>query len=168
MKKLLCAFVVAATMVPALAFADGGDSCAAAQPIAPSSNYSGDTSTSTNFVSLMGVLPSPGPDQAYKFTSDGQVTSSISVTGSFNFGAFLLASCGTTTAFPIESVAASSSAGGTVALPIDNGSGGALTAGTTYYVIISGNPSDNSGPAGAYSFSTPTPLPVTLQQFSID
>ena len=42
----------------------------------------------------------------------------------------------------------------------------ALTFGTQYYFYITGNPSDNSGPSGAFSFLVPTP--VALQSFSVD
>lgn len=170
MKKSICALVIAALAVPGIAFAGaGGNSCATAQEIFPSQPYSGDTTGGTSFIGAFGILPSPGPDASYKFTSDGQVTTGITVTASFNAAAFLVASCNGNAGSPIESVSASSAAGGTFVLPIDNAAPGtALTAGQTYYVIISGNPSDNSGPSGAYSFTTPSPLPVVLQEFSID
>jgi hypothetical protein len=43
-----------------------------------------------------------------------------------------------------------------------------VAAGTQYWVIVSGNPADASAPEGTYTFTTPTPLPVSLQSFSID
>jgi hypothetical protein len=165
MKKLPCALAVCAVTAPSLAFADGGTSCAAAQEIFPDRDYSGDTSTSTSFVGQFGGLPSPGPDLAFKFTSDGQATGSIDVTitGGWNAGAVITAACGGNAGNPISAGTGTA----TISVPAMNGAN-PLTAGTTYYFFITGNPADNSGPSGPFSFHTPNPLPVTLQSFSID
>lgn len=168
MKKLLCALAAVAIAAPGIALAGaGGTSCAAAQEIFPQTTYSGNTTGNPNFIGVFGALPSPGPDAVYKFTSDGQVTTSINVTitGGWNAGIFLTATCAGNAGNIIE---AATGPAATFSMPIDNGSGGPLAAGTTYYVTMSGNPADNSGPSGAYSFGTPNPLPVTLQEFSID
>jgi hypothetical protein len=168
MKKLLCALVISAVVVPGIAFAgSGGTSCATAQEIFPSSNYAGDTSANTNFIGAFGPLPSPGPDAVYKFTSDGQATGTIDValTGSWNGAIIMTGGCGGNAGNPIQ---AATGPGASISMPVDNGAGAPLTAGTTYYVYITGNPSDNSGPSGPYTFATPNPLPVTLQSFSIN
>ena len=161
MRKLLCALAICAFAAPGFAFADGGNSCATAQEIFPAQSYTGDTSTSTNWVGAFGGLPSPGPDLAFKFTSDGQATGSISVTvtGGWNAGMVVTTSCGGNGGNPI----AAGTGTATIDVPL-----GTLTAGQLYYVYVTGNPSDNSGPSGAFGFTTPTPLPVTLQNFSID
>lgn len=165
MKKLLCALAISAIAAPGFAFADGGTSCATAQEIFPSSNYSGDTTTSTSFVGAFGGLPSPGPDLAFKFTSDGQATGAIAVTitGGWNAGAVITAACGGNAGNPISAGTGTA----TISVPAMNGAN-PLTAGTLYYFYMTGNPSDNSGPGGAFAFTTPNPLPVTLQNFSID
>ena len=168
MKKLLCALALTAIAAPGLALAgSGGTSCATAQEIFPQQTYSGDTSANTNFIGAFGPLPSPGPDAAYKFTSDGLATTTIDVTitGGWNAAIVMTGGCNGNAGNPIE---AATGPAATFSMPVDNGTGGVLTAGTTYYVYISGNPSDNSGPSGAYSFTTPSPLPVVLQEFSID
>src|SRR3954471_12715230 len=95
MKKLLCALVISAIAAPGLAFADGGNSCATAQEIFSNGSYSGDTSTSTNFVGAFGALPSPGPDLAFKFTANnpnGPIV--VTIVGGWNAGGVITASCG--------------------------------------------------------------------------
>jgi len=160
MKKLLCALVISAIAAPGLAFADGGTSCATAQEIFSGQSYSGDTSTSTNFVGAFGALPSPGPDLAFKFTAGAATSGSIAVTitGGWNAGGVITAACGGNGGNPIQA------ATGTAAfnIPLTG-----FTAGTTYYFYMTGNPSDNSGPSGPFNFTNGT-TPVTLQDFSID
>jgi len=160
MKKLLCALVISAIAAPGLAFADGGTSCATAQEIFPSSNYSGDTTTSTNFVGAFGGLPSPGPDLAFKFTANNAAgTIDVTITGGWNAGGVITTACGGNGGNPVQA------ATGTTAFSVPVSG---LTNGTLYYFYMTGNPSDNSGPGGAFNFTTPATLPVTLQNFSID
>lgn len=166
MKKLALALAAAAILAPAFAIAGpGGNSCATAEEIFPNSDLAGDTTGGANPIGAFGPLPSPGPDAIYKFTSDGQATTTIDVTAaSFDSAIVLLTTCGGDAGTPIQA------AQGTppYSMTIDNGSGGALTAGTTYYVVVSGNPANAAGPSGTFAFHTPIPLPVTLQAFSID
>src|SRR4051812_34661348 len=125
MKKLLCALVISAIAAPGLAFADGGTSCATAQEMFSNSTYSGDTSTSTNFVGAFGGLPSPGPDLAFKFTA---VASSdpiaVTITGGWNAGGVITAACGGNGGNPIQA------ATGTTSFNVPTTG---LTAGTLYY-----------------------------------
>jgi hypothetical protein len=166
MKKLLCALAIVAIAAPGFAFADGGTSCATAQEIFPASNYTGDTTTSTNWVAGFGGLPSTGPDLAFKFTSDGQATGSIAVTitGGWDAGAVITTSCGGNAGNPVNAGTGTA----TINVPVQTSGGQPLTAGQLYYFYITSNPANNSGPGGAFGFTTPTPLPVTLQNFSID
>jgi len=160
MKKLLCALAISAIAAPGLAFADGGTSCAAAQEIFSNSTYSGDTSTSTSFVGNFGGVPSPGPDLAFKFTEANVPTDpiAVTVTGGWNAGGVITASCGAIAGPPL------SAATGTTSFSVPTTG---LTAGTTYFFIMTGNPSDNSGPSGAFGLATGA-LPVSLTDFSID
>ncbi|MGA9422176.1 MAG: hypothetical protein WBW61_07415, partial [Rhodanobacteraceae bacterium] len=155
MKKLQIAVAALVLAAPAAAFAGaGGQTCATAQELMAGSTYSGDTSTYGNPIGAFGPLPSPGPDAIYKFTSDGMATGSITVTASsFNSGIFLLTTCAGDSGTPLEAAT-----GPTVpySMPVDNGAGAPLNAGTTYYVVVSGNPADSSGPSGTFSFDTPT------------
>lgn len=167
MNKLLCALAAVAVMAPGFAIAGpGGQTCATAEEIFPSGTYSGDTSTYGNPIGAFGPLPSPGPDAIYKFTSDGQATTAITVTAAgFDSAIFLTQTCAGDSGTPLE---AAQSATVPYSMPVDNGAGAPLTAGTTYYVVVSGNPANSSGPSGTFTFTTPSPLPVTLQEFSID
>ena len=153
-------FALSALFVSGAAWADGGTSCATAQELFPGTSYSGDTSTSTNFVGAFGGLPSPGPDLAFKFTygpgmTDGPIH--VTITGGWNAGAVVTASCGGNGGNPISANT------GTGAFDVQLST---LTFGTLYYFYMTGNPSDNSGPSGAFAFIVPTP--VTLQSFSVE
>lgn len=160
MKKLLCALMVSAIAAPGLALADGGTSCAAAQEIFPALSYSGDTSTSTSFVGNFGGVPSPGPDLAFKFTANNAAGNiAVTITNGWNAGGVVTASCGPIAGPPLAAGT------GTTAFNVPVAG---LANGTLYYFIMTGNPSDNSGPSGAFNFTTPPTLPVTLQNFSID
>lgn len=159
MKKLLCALVISAIAAPGLAFADGGTDCASAQEIFSNGSYTGDTSTSTNFVGAFGGLPSPGPDLSFKFTAQSAAGNIVvTPTGGWNAGAVVTTACGGNGGNPVA--AGTGTAAFNVAVD-------GLVDGTLYYFYITGNPSDNSGPSGPFGFTTPT-LPVTLQSFSID
>jgi len=161
MKTLLAASAIAALVVSGVASADGGTSCASAQEVFSHGTYIGDTSTSTNFIGAFGGLPSPGPDLAFKFTaSEGSPLGPIFVTivGGWNAGAVITATCAGNAGNPI------SAATGTTAFQIPTN---ALTPGQLYYFYITGNPSDNSGPSGAFNFIGGV-LPVTLEQFSVE
>jgi len=150
-----------ALVVSGSAWADGGTSCATAQQVFTNSTYSGDTSTSTNFVGAFGGLPSPGPDLAFKFTAAAQPLDPISVVivGGWNAGGVVTASCGGNGGNPVAAATGTSSFN----IPTT-----ALTAGTQYYFYMTGNPSDNSGPSGAFAFTLGSLLPVALQTFEVE
>jgi hypothetical protein len=159
MNKLLCALAISALAAPGLAFADGGTSCAAAQEIFSNQAYSGDTSTSTSFIGTFSGVPSPGPDLAFKFTAHNPSGAiAVTVTGGWNAGGVITATCAGTAGPPIQ--AATGTASFNVPLA-------GLTEGQTYFFIMTGNPADNSGPSGAFNFTDGT-SPVSLKDFSID
>jgi hypothetical protein len=169
MKKITSALaILALAIAPTLALAGaGGTTCAGAQEVFPGQPYSGDTSGAgySNIVGALGPLPSPANDAAYKFTSNGQATTAISFTPQYAGAIYLTTACAGSGPTPIHSVSANS--GQTVNLPIDN-NGAPLSAGTTYYVIVSGSPPAGATANGPFTFTTPDPLPVTLESFSID
>jgi hypothetical protein len=139
--------------------ADCGTSCATAQEIFSNTSYSGDTSTSTSFVGAFGGLPSPGPDLAFKFTAlnaSGNIV--VTINGGWNAGGVITAACGGNAGNPI------SAGTGTTTFIVP---GSPLVDGQLYYFFVTGNPSDNSGPSGPFSFTIPI-LPVTLQEFTIE
>jgi hypothetical protein len=154
---------LALAIAPTFALAGpGGTTCATAEQIFKDGTYSGDTSDPayTDQVGAMGPLPSPAADAIYYFVSDGQTTGDITVTAAgFNFAIFLLTNCAGAAAPPLQAATGPSAP---ASFPV-----GTLTAGTTYYVVVSGNPADASAPEGSFTFTTPNPLPVTLQEFSI-
>ena len=166
MKKLLGALASARRnrVADRPAFADGGTSCAAAQEIFSNLPYSGDTSTSTSFIGSFSGVPSPGPDLAFKFTANnpgrpdrGDDHRWMERRRRDHF--FVVCR--------YRRPAARCWHGYDVVQRPERPPPG-LTNGTLYYFIMTGNPSDNSGPSGAFNFQTPNPLPVTLQNFSID
>ena len=165
MNKITCALsVLALAIAPTLALAGpGGTSCATAEVLAAGGTYSGDTSNAaySNVVGGFGPLPSPAADSIYTFTAVSGVNGNITVTAAgFNFGIFLESACAAAAPPPINA-ATGPSAPQSMSLA-------GVAAGTQYWVIVSGNPSDASAPEGTYTFTTPTPLPVSLQSFSID
>jgi hypothetical protein len=157
-KRLAAVAIVLLLSPTQFVHADGGTSCAAAQEIFSNSTYSGDTSTSTSFVGAFGGLPSPGPDLAFKFTA-GQVGNNtvVTIVGGWNAGAVITASCGGNAGNPISAGTGTT----TFNVPMFP-----LIDGQVYYFYITGNPSDNSGPSGAFMFTTS--FPVTLQEFTIE
>jgi hypothetical protein len=161
MRTLVAMAAVCALAASGTALADGGTSCATAQEIFSNASYSGDTSTSTNFVGAFGGLPSPGPDLAFKFTAGGLLSLSpiaVTIVGGWNAGGVVTASCGGNGGNPIQAATGTT----TFSIPTSG-----LTVGTLYYFYMTGNPSDNSGPSGAFNFTSQY-LPVTLQGFSVD
>jgi hypothetical protein len=161
MKSIVGIAGLIAFVASGAAFADGGTSCATAQEVFSNSSYSGDTSTSTNFIGAFGGLPSPGPDLAFKFTAGSAAPLgpiAVQIVGGWNAGAVITASCGGNAGNPLSAATSTTS----MSVPTD-----ALTVGTLYYFYITGNPSDNSGPSGAFSFSG-SYLPVTIQTFLVD
>lgn len=164
MNKITCALsVLALAIAPALALAGpGGTSCATAEHLLAGGTYTGDTSAAGygNPVGAMGPLPSPANDSIYEFTSDGS-NGNITVTAAgFNFGIFLTSNCAGSTAPPLSAATGPTAP---ASMPLTG-----VAAGTQYFVIVSGNPADASAPSGTYTFTTPDPLPVSLQSFSID
>jgi hypothetical protein len=159
MKARVALIAMFSLTASATASADGGTSCATAQQIFGNVTYSGDTSTSTNWVGAFGGLPSPGPDLAFKYTGLAAPSDPIFVTiiGGWNAGAVITATCGGNGGNPIQAATGTN----TFLVPTTG-----LTPGAQYYFYMTGNPSDSSGPSGAFSFSTTTP--VTLQTFSVD
>lgn len=167
MKKILMSAAIGTLLVSAAAVAGpGGTTCATAEQIAPNTTYTGDTSSAgyANNTNSFGPIPSPGNDAYYKFVSDGQATTTISMTASYSFGIALTSDCGNNSTL-IQ--AANGASGSTQQLTIDNGASGPLTSGTTYYVIVTGNPTGTASDNGPFNFTTPTPLPVKLQKFSV-
>jgi hypothetical protein len=157
---LSCAFVFSHA-----AWADGGTSCATAQTVFSGATFIGDTTTSTNWVLNFGGLPSTGLDLAFKYTPDGNETGPIvvTITGGWNAGAVITASCGGNAGVPISAGTGTA----TIAVPLQTADGHPLTTGQLYYFYITGNPADDSGPGGPFSFTMPF-SPVTLPTFYVE
>ena len=143
----------------------GGSTCATAEQIFPSSNYSGDTSTGSNPLNTFGPVSSPANDAIYYFVANNVATSET-IDANFSYDGFiaLTAGCNDGTGDAAPYIGGN---GGTGNISLSLSTPGALSNGTTYYVIISGNPTGGSGNNGAFSFTTPSPLPVKLQKFSV-
>ena len=155
--------VLVLAMAPTFALAGpGGTTCASAEHVfIENSSYSGDTSAPGygNPIGGMGPLPSPANDAIYTFIGNNS-TGNITVTAAgYNYGIFLTSNCAGTTAPPLQAATGPAIGG---SFPING-----VTNGVQYYIIVSGNPSDSSAPAGTFTFSNPE-LPVELRSFGID
>jgi hypothetical protein len=166
-ERLVLWSFVAALMSPIPAIAgSGGMTCATAERIFTLTTYLGDTSAPgySNPIGGMGPLPSPANDAIYYLPALGTEDAPITVVAaSYNFGIFLVSACEPGTPPPIAAAT-----GPTVPTSFQVSG---LTAGATYYIIVSGNPSDQSAPEGAYTFVVGDlygDLPVSLQGFTID
>jgi hypothetical protein len=163
MNRFLLCVALSCLAAPGIAMAGGdGSSCAEAHELfSPKSDVTGDTSQNTNFIGGFGGVPSPGPDAAYFFVANGSnnTTIQLDVVGGWNAALVMTASpCNGNAGNPVE---AGTSTTQVVLVPTS------LTAGQTYFVYVTGNPTDNSGPSGAYGLRF-VQFPVTLQSFSID
>jgi hypothetical protein len=157
--------IFALAIAPTLVLAGpGGVDCASPEVMYLNSTYMGDTSAPGygNPVGGMGPLPSPANDAIYAFTANVNLTETLIVTAAgYNYGIFLTSNCAGTTAPPLQA-ATGPAVGGSLLIE-----GQSLVAGAQYFVIMSGNPSDSSAPAGTFTFTAPF-VPVELRSFSIE
>lgn len=143
----------------------GGTSCANAEELFAATTVSGDTSAAGygNNTNSFGTIPSPANDAYYYFVAKNvSPTSNITMTPGYDAGIALTKTCGNNA--PQEHADGGS---GTLTLNLALGGGGPLVDGTTYYVIVTGNPTGDASNVGSFSLTTPTPLPVKLQKFSV-
>jgi hypothetical protein len=87
----------------------------------------------------------------------------VTITGGWDAGAVITASCGGNAGVPINAGTGQTS----INVPVQTADGHPLTAGQLYYFYITSNPANNSGPGGAFSFRPPA-VPVTLQTFYVE
>lgn len=165
MNRKITLLALVAFALPVSAFAQ---TCGSPIPLFPSQAYNADTTTAANSVGTIGPLPSPGNDAVYSFVANGMNSGeSIAISATnYNWGVALTTSCGATIPLANFLQGASGGSGASGSLPLNN-AGAALTDGTTYYVIVTNNPTDNTGPSGQLTMTTPSPLPVKLQKFSV-
>ena len=158
----LSGFLAAAVLLAApVAYAQDGSSCANAMPLAAADDVSTDTTGATDWNSNYGPLVSPSNDLMYTFTANGGPTGDIMpVSSDYAFAMYLLSSCndGAQPA-PIAST-------GTIGSPISLA--GLVTDGTQYWLAVTGTAAGGAGANGVLNFTTPDPLPVSLQSFSIE
>jgi hypothetical protein len=137
--------------------------CATPLPITsggtPNGTVSGNTCTASNSLPGYGGTPSPQNEIVYSFVAQGaNATIAIAETGAaFGAGIFLMPSpC---------SVATDVTALGFPGTPMAvNG----LTNGQTYYVIVTADPGGPANACGPFTATVTGPLPVELQNFSVD
>lgn len=137
--------------------------CATPLPITsggtPNGTVSGNTCTATNSLPGYGGVPSPQNEIVYSFVAQSANASiALAQTGTA-FGA---------TMFLMPSPCSSSTdptAFGDFTTPMAvNG----LTNGQTYYVIITADPGGPASGCGPFTATVTGPLPVALQEFSVD
>jgi hypothetical protein len=131
---------------------DGGLACASAQQLLPGHTYTGNTASSSNFISeIGGVLPSPAYDEIYAFTANDLGGFLYIDSADYDFGVFLTDACE-----PPNQLFAAVSGRAPAILDLSG-----LTAGQTYYVIVSGDPGADASADGEYSLSI-LPPPDTV------
>lgn len=143
------------------AYAQDGSSCANSIPLAAGVEVSTDTTGATDWNTNYGPLASLSNDIMYTFTANGGPTGDITpVTSDYDFAMYLLSSCvDGSQPTPIAST-------GTLGSPISLA--GLVTDGTQYWLAITGTAAGGAAANGLLNFTTPDPLPVSLQSFSIE
>lgn len=127
----------------------GGTTCANAEVLQAGTTYSGDTSGAGygNPNNTFGPVPSPANDAIYKFVANN-VSTSESITVNFGYDGFIALTGGcANNAQPYYG-----GQGGTGSQTLSLSLPAALVNGTTYYIIISGNPTadnTNNGEVGS-------------------
>lgn len=159
MKKLAALIALGLVAAP-VAYAQDGQSCAGAIPLSPNETVVADTTTSTDWIASYGPLNSAGsPDLMYTFTANGSPTGDIIPTATtFPFGLYLLNGCAAGLA--PNPIATTSTLNQGLHLA------GLVTNGTQYWVAVTGQAFTTN--SGQLTFTTPDPLPVTLQSFEIN
>lgn len=164
MKKQICALAIAAVLASPSVFAQS--TCANAEVIrAPGGPYAGNTDTDgAADIDGIGGYPVGGAKSVkWKFTAGAEpVNGTLTVDASFAWGLYVTPNCQTVTSNPLG-IAASTDAHTITLQPAR------FTAGSTYYVILTSDPSSaNAADNGPFSLAVTETLPVTLQEFSID
>lgn len=161
MKKLSALIALTLLAAPA-AYAQDGSSCAQSIPLAAGQPaVVVDTTGGMNWNASYGPLVSPSNDIMYTFTANGSPTGSITPTAAtYSFALYLLNSC-TAGAQPTP-IGATGTIGQGISL------GGLVTNGTQYWLAVTGTAAGGPGANGTVTFSTPDPLPVTLQSFEVN
>jgi hypothetical protein len=145
------------------AFAQPGMSCDEAVTILSNSTVNGDTcngGAANNPIGGFGPLPSPHNDYIYSFVAEGADATINVPAASYDYGVFLTTNCAGTTAAPMQAVTGPGVGG---SFPVSG-----LQDGTTYYIIVSGNPSVDTPACGTYTIDVDGQLPVELQNFSVE
>lgn len=142
--------------------APAGASCATAILLFNDSDYTSDTTTTTNWMTSFGPLVSPSNDQLYTFTPARQPLGAITpLSATYQFAMYLIPSCADSGTEPSPIKATS-----TIGVPIDLSSG--VTPGTQYYLAVTGIAAGGAGANGTLNFHTADYLPVRLQSFTIE
>lgn len=165
MKKLSALIALSLFAAPAVYAAPGG-SCAESIPLSSGATVNADTTGATNWMTSFGPLVSPSNDLSYTFTASNPApTGSITPTASsYSFALYLIAACSDTgtEGTPIGAT-------GTVGVGINlTTTTSPIVAGAPYWVVVTGAAAGGPGANGTLTFTTPDPLPVTLQEFQIN
>ena len=162
MKKLSALIALSLFAAPAVYAAPGG-SCAESIPLSSGATVNADTTGATNWMTSFGPLVSPSNDLSYTFTASNPApTGSITPTASsYSFAMYLIPSC-SDTGTEATPIAATATVGAGMSLA------GITAASTPYWVVVTGTAAGGPGANGTLTFTTPDPLPVTLQEFQIN
>lgn len=139
-----------------------GGSCAESVLLTPGGTFSADTTTTTNWIGGYGPASSPSNDYMFTFTTGTTApTGSIVPTAGFQFFAmYLLNACSAGTDNGV--IGATGTVGTGISLA------GITAPSTPYWLAITGAAAGGPAANGVVTFTTPDPLPVTLQEFQIN
>lgn len=136
--------------------------CASPLDIGSPGAVSGDTSTAENTIAGFGPLPSPHNDIVYSFVAEGANATITVSAASYDYGVVLIQTCAGVSSAPIQA-STGPGPGGAFTIATDS-----LVDGTTYYIVVTGNPSVDTPVAGTFTMDLVDTLPVELQNFSVE
>lgn len=163
MKPTLLA-VAAAGMLSCGSLAHAQD-CASATPLASNSQYTSDTTTTTNWMFTFGPLLSTANDQLYTFVAGPQPLGALTPDASnYTFAMYLIPSCSDAGGEPAP-IRATATVGSAIVLGNPPPPGQPpIVEGQRYYLAVTGTAA--TGANGTLTFDTG--FPVALQTFTVD
>ncbi|MCK9540146.1 hypothetical protein [Dokdonella sp.] len=162
MKKICAAAILAAFST--VAFAQDGLTCATPIEAHSNSTITGDTTAGGNSIAQIGLLPLSGAkSMIYDFTAQG-LNATLTVTGSYDWGVFIVQTCNVTTSNPMTAI---TNTDATNVLDLAATATPAFVDGNHYFMIVSTNPGQPTNPNGPYQIVVTDILPVSLQSFEV-
>lgn len=156
MKRVLFASIALAFGANAMA-----QTCASPIQIFSDTPFNGDSCTADNTITGFGPLPSPHNDVVYSFVAQGaNATLTMNAAAGYDYAVLLIDACSAIAPAPLNGSTGPANGG--------NFQLSGLTDGNTYYVVVTGNPSNAAAQCGSYTVAVAGTVPVELQSFSVE